>query len=72
MKIQLDLSKYGQIPKKVHLSWKNKNIIENKSPMILNGVYNIKKLNPKYAVEISDDNDVESYLKDKLNLKELS
>ncbi len=44
--------------------------------MILNGLSNMKKLNPNYNIEISDDNDIEDYLKknledeDYFNIKE--
>lgn len=71
-KIILDLSKHGSIPKIIHLSWKNKNIdIDNdKSPMILNGVSNIYKFNKNYKIEISDDNDIENYLKENLNIND--
>jgi mannosyltransferase OCH1-like enzyme len=64
--IKLDLSEYDSIPKVIHVSWKTKNILNNKSPIILNGLVNLKKLNPDYKLEISDDNDVEIYLKSKL------
>lgn len=64
--IKLDLSGYGSIPKIVHVSWKTKNIINNQSPVILNGLANLKKINPNYKLEISDDNDVDTYLKKKL------
>ena len=65
--IFLNLQDYGAIPKTIHLSWKNKNIFDNQSPMILNGVINIKKFNPGYNIVISDDQDVENYLKEKLS-----
>ena len=64
--IKLDLSKHGAIPKVIHVSWKTKNILNSKSPIILNGLANLKKLNPDYKLEISDDVDVEMYLKSKL------
>jgi len=60
------LSKHNSIPKIIHVSWKTKNILNNKSPVILNGLANLKKLNPDYKLEISDDSDVETYLKSKL------
>ena len=66
MSIKLDLSEYGIIPKIVHISWKIKNILDNQSPIILNGIANLKKINPDYKIEISNDNDVEKYLKGKL------
>ena len=65
--IKLDLSKHSFIPKIIHVSWKTKDILDNKSPIILNGLANLKKLNPDYKLEISDDNDVEQYLKSKLS-----
>ena len=64
--IKLDLSKHDPIPKIVHVSWKTKRILNNKSPVILNGLANLKKINPDYKLEISDDNDVQTYLKSKL------
>ena len=63
MPVQLDLSTYGSIPKRIHVSWKNKAILEDESPLILNGLANLKALNPDYILEISDDKDVETYLK---------
>src|SRR5210317_1940061 len=64
--IKLDLSKHDNIPKIIHVSWKTKNILNDKSPVILNGLVNLKKINPNYKLEISDDNDVEIYLKSRL------
>ncbi len=66
MSIKLDLSKHEPIPKIVHVSWKTKDILDNQSPIILNGIANLKKINPDYKLEISDDNDVEKYLISKL------
>jgi hypothetical protein len=66
MSIKLDLSNLGSIPKIIHVSWKQKDILDNQSPLILNGIANLKKLNPDYRLEISDDNDVEKYLKKNL------
>ena len=65
--LKLDLSKYDSIPKIIHVSWKTKDILNNQSPIIQNGFANLKKLNPDYTMEISDDRDVEQYLKSKLN-----
>jgi mannosyltransferase OCH1-like enzyme len=64
--IKVDLSKHGSIPKTIYVSWKTKDILENQSPVILNGVANLKLLNPDYILEISDDNDIETYLKEHL------
>lgn len=56
----------SDIPMKVHVSWKRKDILHNQSPLILNGLKNLKDLNPDWTVEISDDDDVERYLKENL------
>ena len=53
--IKLDLSKHDDIPKIIHVSWKTKYILLNESPIILNGLANLKKINPDYELEISDD-----------------
>jgi len=66
MSVHLDLSKHGPIPKRIYVSWKRKDILDNQSPVILNGIVNLKNLNPDYKFEISDDADVEQYLKEHL------
>lgn len=66
MSIKLDLSKHEPVPKIVHASWKTKDILDNQSPVILNGIAHLKKINPHYKLEISDDNDIEEYLKSQL------
>lgn len=67
MSIELDLSNLGGIPKIIHLSWKQKDILKNQSPIVLNGLANLKRINPDYKLEISDDQDIEDYLKNKLH-----
>ena len=67
----MDLNKIfenlGSIEKKIHVSWKNKNILNLNFNMIKNGIYNLRKLNPDYSFEISDDDDVNDYLENKLS-----
>jgi mannosyltransferase OCH1-like enzyme len=58
------------IPKKVHVTWKSKDILDNQSPMILNGLRNIIDLNPEWTVEISNDQDVDNYIKDNVSQKD--
>jgi mannosyltransferase OCH1-like enzyme len=53
----------GNIEKKIHISWKNKDILDLDYSIIKNGIYNLKNLNPEYEFIISDDNDIEEYLK---------
>ena len=66
MNVQLDLSNHDPIPKIIHVSWKNKDVLNSQSPLLLNGWVNLKNLNPDYKFEISDDEDIEKYLKSNL------
>lgn len=55
-----------RIPKIVHATWKTKDVINSDSIFYKNCLGNIAKLSPNWNVQISDDNDVEEYLKDNL------
>ena len=57
---------FKDIPKLIHLTWRHKNVLSNRSPLILNGVGNLPRLNPEWDIEVSDDDDVERYLRDNL------
>lgn len=59
-------SSYGPIEKKIHVSWKNKNILEKPYSIIQNGILQLKNLNPDYEFTISDDADIENYLQQNL------
>ena len=37
---------YGNIEKKIHISWKNKNILDTNFSIVNNGVKALKNLNP--------------------------
>lgn len=50
------------IPKIVHMSWKDKGVVNSQSPMIVNGLKNLIDLNPDWDVQISTDIEVDSYL----------
>ena len=51
------------IPKTIHISWVNKDILfTSQNPLAINGVQNMKKINPRYKIEVSDDNDVDDYI----------
>jgi len=58
-----------QIPKKIHLSWKNKNILDSDSYLISNGVGRLRKLNPDWDIEVSNDEDVNKLLRDSIGLE---
>jgi len=55
------------IPKIVHVAWKSKNILDNQSPLILNGLRNLIDMNEDWRVEISDDNEIEDYLRSNID-----
>lgn len=50
------------IPKKIHITWKDKNILDSDSFLVRNGIKKLVSMNKGWQVEISDDNDVENYL----------
>ena len=51
------------IPKVIHLSWIDKSILfTSNNPLAINGVQNMKRINPEYKIEVSDDNDVDDYI----------
>lgn len=51
------------IPKVIHISWVDKGILfKSNNPLAINGVQNMKKINPNYKIEISDDNDIDDYI----------
>jgi mannosyltransferase OCH1-like enzyme len=55
------------IPKIIHVSWKNKNILDDDSVLIENGLKKLVDLNPDWELQISDDEDVDRYLMDALD-----
>ena len=55
------------IPKQVHMTWKVKDIADDPSPLIQNGLRNIIDMNPDWQVTVSDDADLERYLQARLS-----
>jgi len=54
------------IPKKIHISWKTKDLLDSQSVLVAEGVKKLKELNPGWEVTIYDDADVDGYLKNKI------
>lgn len=55
-----------QIPKKIHLSWKNKNILDSNYELIRKGAKNLELLNPDWDVQVYDDEDINRLLRDSI------
>lgn len=64
------LEPLSSIPKKIHVSWKDKSILESSNQLAVNGIQNLIKLNPNWEIKISDDKEVETYLKNCLSKKD--
>jgi mannosyltransferase OCH1-like enzyme len=60
----------GNIEKKIHISWRTKEIINKDYNIIKNGILQLKMLNPDYEFQIYDDNDIEAYLIEKLSIED--
>lgn len=56
----------NQIPKKIHLSWKNKNVLDSHYELIRKGAKNLELLNPDWDVQVYDDEDVNRLLRDSI------
>tara|TARA_R110000782_G_C14729101_1_gene405000 strand:- start:196 stop:957 length:762 start_codon:yes stop_codon:yes gene_type:complete len=51
------------IPKLVHISWVDKvKLFTSNNPIAINGIQNMKRINPDYAFQVSDDNDVDDFI----------
>lgn len=58
------------IPKNIHISWNDKNIINSDLSMITNGLKKLIELNKDWTVTVSDDRDIDNYLKNNLDSKD--
>ena len=63
---RLSLINHKQIPKKIHLSWKNKNVLNSNYSLIKKGAKNLELLNPDWDIEVNDDEDVNRYIRDNI------
>ncbi|NCW70555.1 MAG: hypothetical protein EBV86_18705, partial [Marivivens sp.] len=54
------------IPKKVHITWKTKDLLQSESPIVTEGIKKLIELNPEWEVTIYDDGEVDTYLQKKL------
>ena len=54
------------IPRKIHLAWKDKNLFDSESPLIVHGVKRLKDLNPDWQIEITTDEEIDDYLNEQM------
>jgi len=54
------------IPKVFHISWKDKNVANSEALMIQRGLHQLIALHPDWDVQISEDQDLDDYLIEKL------
>ncbi|MEE9372261.1 MAG: glycosyltransferase [Saprospiraceae bacterium] len=57
-------SNYKSIEKNIHIAWKNKNILNKDYNIIKYGILQLKELNPEYKFEISNDEEIDSYIRE--------
>jgi hypothetical protein len=57
----------GQIPKIIHVCWKTKDILEQKNIFVEHTIQKLVNLADGWTPIVSDDSDVEQYLKDNLS-----
>ena len=55
------------IPKIIHITWKDKSVLNSNSPLIEKGLSNLIKLNPEWTVNVYDDAEVNDYLSQSLD-----
>ena len=61
------LREMGQIPHKIHISWPMKNLLDSKTHIVDIGVRKLAEMNPEWTFTVYDDDELEQYLRDKLD-----
>eukprot|EP00485_Elphidium_margaritaceum_P007359 CAMPEP_0202687094 /NCGR_PEP_ID=MMETSP1385-20130828/2799_1 /ASSEMBLY_ACC=CAM_ASM_000861 /TAXON_ID=933848 /ORGANISM="Elphidium margaritaceum" /LENGTH=356 /DNA_ID=CAMNT_0049341817 /DNA_START=14 /DNA_END=1084 /DNA_ORIENTATION=- len=57
------LQSLGPIPKKLHTSWPDKNVLQSRTKLVEMGLQSFKRLNPDWQIIIYNDDEIEQYLK---------
>ena len=60
---------HKEIPKKIHLSWKDKNVLNSNYQLIKKGAKNLEILNPEWDIQVYDDEDINQTLRDSIGLQ---
>ncbi|CAE8686220.1 unnamed protein product [Polarella glacialis] len=61
------LQSLPEIPQRVHLSWSDQHILTSGLPLVEHGVRALQDLNPGWKIEVSNDSQVEGYIKSKIS-----
>jgi len=62
--------KSKKITNKIHISWKDENVITSNQPLIQKGIANLLKLNPGWEMEIYNDEDIDKMLRNSISLED--
>jgi len=62
--------KSKKITNKIHISWKDENVITSNQPLIQKGIANLLKLNTGWEMEIYNDEDIDKMLRDSISLED--
>jgi mannosyltransferase OCH1-like enzyme len=54
------------IPKKIHVVWNHREVLNSQEPMIQHGLRNLIDLNPNWEVTLYTPNEIENYLRNNL------
>ena len=65
----LSKMQHKEIPKKIHLSWKDKNVLGSNHQLIKKGAKNLEILNPDWDIHVYDDEDINRTLRDSIGLQ---
>lgn len=57
----------SEIPKKIHLCWKNSDLLDNTHEFVARCMGSLAQHNPQWRIHVSTDADVDQYLKDHLD-----
>lgn len=58
----------NEITKKIHLSWRDKNVLNSDYSLIKRGAKNLELLNPDWDIEVYDDEDINRLLRDSIGV----
>jgi mannosyltransferase OCH1-like enzyme len=58
------------IPKIIHISWKDGNVLQSQSALIQLGIKSLERLNPDWKINFYTDNDIDQYLQKVLDVND--